>query len=520
MLQIGLTDEVHTTVKYISASGIYLDAGRLHGVCAGDRVDVMRSDSLLAILEVQFVADGSSSCRLLESTGVIRVGDLAVISVAFPTSADTLISRPETLPESVNEEPVLRPERRNTRANRFSGRVGFTSMWQEDRAESSNNIAQPALTVRVRAENLLSTRHTMSIRLRGRQTIRDREWNDHDHRRWTGRIYEWSLTFDDPRSVVRYGAGRVLTNPLRGIGYFDGAFFDYRAANHITVGIFGGTEPDKRTTEFNTSETKYGIYGSFYRGSGTGHQFTATLAMAGRYVEGNVNREFVYEQMDYSIGSKFWLLQSAELNINRKWRAETGSSAVEFVNALFSLRYNVTSDWSASLSYDNRQNYRTWETKDTPDSLFENSRRAGVRFNLRWRALESVSIGGGYGSRMSTVQDRNAVTFTGDVLWTDALMNGVTVSTSVIGFSNVYTKGTQPSLAVSKNVIPSLMTMLQVGRNEYEYRTVSEKVRNDWIKLRLDARLTAHLYGAAYVEHYEGDSPALNRLFLETGFRW
>lgn len=512
--------EVRTTVTYISASAIYLDAGRAHGINVGDRVDVMRNDSLLAILEVRFVADQSASCRLLESLSTIQPGDHAIIMVSLATPTDTTSRTAETpqLPEK--SEPTAPARKRRTNANRVSGRAGFEMLWQAEQAELSNTVVQPAFALRLRVENLLATQQTLSVRLRGRQTLRNREFRDSADKRWTGRIYDVSLVYDNPQSAFHYGIGRVLTNRLRGIGYFDGAFFDYRATKRTTVGIFGGTEPDARTTAFNSQELKYGVFGSYESGTLAAQRFRTTLALAGKYINGNISREFIYEQLDFGIGTKLWILQSAELNVNREWKSETGASSIEYANALLSLRYSVSPDWNATISYDNRKNYRTWETKDTPDSLFEDNRRQRVRFGMRWRVSQNLRFGAGYGLRSMASQNKAATTYTADVALQNALMRGLTVSAAVVGFSNAFTSGMQPSLSLSKPILPALLTALQVGRNAYEYRSTNDKIINDWIKLRMDAYFTTRLYGSAYVERYAGDSLALNRLFLESGIRW
>ena len=54
----------------------------------------------------------------------------------------------------------------------------------------------------------------------------------------------------------------------------------------------------------------------------------ATLAAAGEYYKGQISREFVYEQTNYSLSDKWSGYQSAEININRGWRKTSGTSAI------------------------------------------------------------------------------------------------------------------------------------------------------------------------------------------------
>ncbi len=64
-------------VRYRSADTVYLDAGQLRGLEVGGRLSVTRGGLSIAELEVSFVAEHSSSCRVLVEFDSINPGDLA-----------------------------------------------------------------------------------------------------------------------------------------------------------------------------------------------------------------------------------------------------------------------------------------------------------------------------------------------------------------------------------------------------------------------------------------------------------
>ena len=52
-------------VRYRSAANVYVDAGRAQGLAIGDRLAVMVGTEIVAEIEVIFLADQSTSCRVV-----------------------------------------------------------------------------------------------------------------------------------------------------------------------------------------------------------------------------------------------------------------------------------------------------------------------------------------------------------------------------------------------------------------------------------------------------------------------
>jgi len=519
ILSSGNAADVKCTITYVSATAIYIGAGRAQGVETGTRADVLRDGKLLAILEVQFVADNSASCRLLESEGTIRVGD--EVSLRVP-EATPVSESPESRPSPEGRMPteVASPTERSRAVNRVSGHIGIGSLWQQNRDDPRFNVAEPSLALRLRVENLLASQHTLSIRLRGRQSLREHEFTDTGSRRWTGRIYEVSLVYDNPQSAYHYAFGRVLNRRLRGVGYFDGALFDYRTSPRFTMGVFGGTEPDPRTTEVRTRETKLGFFGAFETGQSNTQRLQTTLALAGRYIDGQISREFLYEQMDYSRNSRLWLLQSAELNILRGWQNDMSGSRLELANLLLSARWKPRHDVVANVSYDNRTTYRTWETRATPDSLFDDSRRNGLRGGIDFQPTRHLLIGAGAGLRTGGSQVVDTKTTSLSLSFRNLFWRSLTIGANLRTFSNAYTRGAQPSLTISHHITPRLYVSAQVGRSSYDYRANDESISSDWLRLQSEVYLSSRIYASAYAESYSGDESSLYRLSVESGIRF
>lgn len=510
--------EVKTTITYIGTDAIYVSAGRLQHVAVGNRADVYRAGELQAILEVRFVADNSAACRLLESRGTIRVGDDVTIHVTDVSLPDDSVAE-SSLPSSAATGATPSPSAERTAAKRrISGHAGAGVYWQEDRDSPESRVVEPSFSLRLRVENFPANRHTLSVRLRGRQSLRERDGSDPT--RWTGRIHEVSLSYDDPLSPYHYSAGRILNSRLRGIGYFDGVLADYRASRPFVVGVFGGTEPDPRTTEIRARQTTFGAFGSFETGRAGARRFQSTLAAAGRYVNGRISREFLYEQTEVSLRSKLWLLQSAEFNLHRGWQKDANSSSLDLANLLLSARWNPRRGVAASLSYDERANYRTWETRSTPDSLFDDSRRSGWRAGVEYQPIRRVRVGAAAGLRSgaSAAYDTRTLSLRGSLQ--NLFQRNIAISAALRTFHNSYTRGLQPSLTVSHDILPGLHVSAQVGRSSYEYRTEDRRVTTDWLRLQSDVYLARRLYASLSAETHFGDESSLYSVAVESGIRF
>ena len=508
-------DDVHTRVKYVGAGQVYLDAGRLQGVQQGDTVLIRRHDVTLATLLATFVADHSTSCNVPADIPPLHEGDEAIITVA---TASAPAAKEDTTRATQVSPPSISPvETRVRRANRVSGRIGVQYFAQGDHNALHFDFQRPSLTLRLLVTNLWGSAYKLSVRMNGRRTIRQRELGPNTQSGWTGRVYEIALSYDDPNASVSYAAGRVLPDHLRGILPFDGMQAAYRLNRSVAVGAVAGTLPDLTTTEPTGSETQFGAYAVYERGGG--RSLSATLGMIGQYHRGIVSREFIYQQFNCAFDPKFYMFESGEINVNRGWKRNAGERAFDLANVQVSAGYNPLSPVTLALSVDDRANYRTWETRTTPDSLFDDSRRQGTHVNAAWRAWRPLRLTAGGGLSWRDAAGHAARSTNLGAALADLPLRGTTISLAWSAFDNAYISGAQPSLMLAQQLGARLLASVQIGRNTYRYQTDGAHVKNNWFKVQADAYLTRALYAATYFETYRGDSPDVNSFFVELGIR-
>jgi len=484
---------LETTVKYVSVSAIYLDAGRSQGIQKGDPGEIRRADSLIARVEVEFVADNSASCRLLESSGIIRVGDRAIVQITPPPKVETDTTSHQPVPAAPAPAPLRKPPKASI--NRVTGSASVQALSQNDLGQSNRDFVEPAFVLRGQLDNLAGTQHTLSVRLRSVKT--DRQLGASQE--WTHRLYEFALYYRNPDARISYGAGRLLSNRLSGIGYLDGATLEYRMNPVWSVGAFGGAQPDLRTFGFDKKQTKAGVFAAYDRGSFATSHLSGTLALAGNYQNSNISREFAYEQLSYSV-QRLFLYQSAEANINRGWRKAAEGSSIDLSNVLLNARYSPLGWLTTTLSYDNRTNFRTYETRFTPDSVFDHALRQGWKLGANAKLPQRLYLLGEAGVRTKQNEGTETRTLTGGIGSYDLFRSGFQLDARFTTFQGRFSKGYQPTFSVSRDILHRGRAGVQLGSNRYTIEQLPGTVDNRWVRLNTDWYLSRHIYGSAYGE--------------------
>ncbi|HYC90037.1 MAG TPA: hypothetical protein VEO54_12555 [Thermoanaerobaculia bacterium] len=237
-------------VRYRSADTIYLTVGSAAGVQVGDRFEIVRDGKVIATVEVIFVAENSSSAKVVNEQVAIKAGDTARALNVGRASA-----RPAPAPPELDGlKPVLR-----SAPFALSGTASFDS-------ESATDANRTLGRLSLRARNIADLPLHARIRARAASTESG------------NRLYEASVTYDGERLGVQ--AGRIGNSPYVGLGYLDGALVRLTITEHLHVGAFGGLQPDIRELTFDADSPKYG---GFIRVGGA----RADLVLAAATVDDN-----------------------------------------------------------------------------------------------------------------------------------------------------------------------------------------------------------------------------------------
>ena len=189
------------------------------------------------------------------------------------------------------------------------------------KSEFGYDYIEPSAVLKLTASRLGGGHHAVSVHARWRNLYRGASGLLYQK---SSRVYEAALTYDDPLAKWSYGAGRILVRDLRGIGYLDGVVGRYHTSQQMSFGVFGGTEPDLRTSEIRGDVMKLGGFASYDSRRNEWGRVQGVLALAGSYESGEIDREFIYQQVSYARSSKLSLFESAELQCESRMEERRG----------------------------------------------------------------------------------------------------------------------------------------------------------------------------------------------------
>jgi len=516
------------SVAYVTPGAVYLDAGRAEGLAAGAVVRVMRGGEKLAELEVDFVAEHSASCKVLSQTRALQKGDLVVI-VSLPASAPEETAPAPALPPGQVPPVVVEryteelPERARTRVH-GSAALGYRALSNSGGASSNETAGRLSL----RLSDIAGRPLELRVRARGREVSRDGYGASVESSERLDRLYELSLAWQPEESRFSILLGRLGAGPFLAMGYLDGALAQVRLTRHFYVGAFGGARPELEELGFDTSGSKYGGFLRYAREGepGGGYGEVVLGGVTERSDTGDVSRDYVTVESRFGVGSRWWFFQRAEIDLNRDWREEATGKSSEVSNAALSASFALSSSLRASLSYDQRRNYLTWETRPLPEEIFTRYFREGGRLALDWQARSgwSASLGGGL-ERADDVDDPTSSYFL-SLLRANAFGAPLLLG----GDASVYTGGTAEGWVANLRVRWSFRAGhdlgLTLGGSEAKITgdvaggATIEPRANQWARLSGTLQLPAGLYLYGEYEYDTGDDFEGDRAGIELGYRF
>ncbi|RMF57130.1 MAG: hypothetical protein D6748_11810 [Calditrichaeota bacterium] len=516
-------------VKYISSETVYLDGGADKHLQVGDRLLVRNKKKVVAELEVLYVADHSASCKVIKSKGKIQPGDMAVVYKRSKPVQKEEKKTPEEKPKEQPKAPTVekKPKKRrkvrtgNEMITNVSGSISTQYYRWDDRLDSNLDYTQPTMRFNLRVRNLWGKHYHLRVRTRTRYHQRAREFNAQiPKQEWRNRVYELSFVYDNPGATLNYRLGRIISNYMSGVGYIDGMQLQYNFSQNMRVGIFGGTQPDWRTSGFQSNIQKFGMFWNYNRGERQKSYYQSTIAVAAEYHSSIVSREFIYVQNNLTFGNNLYLYQSAEVDVNRSWRKERSGQRFALSNLFISARYRLGNRFSMGITYDNRKNYWTYEIRSLEDILFDDALRQGLRGNVSLRLPGKIFIYSTVGMRKRETDSRSTFSYTGSIRKADFIFKRVSWHINYAGFDSPLTRGYTASMLISRTFRNGLR--LEIGGGNYAYKGGLENTQrnNQWGRFSAYIPLPGRLFLNGQYEYSWGDDIQGQRFTGEIGYRF
>jgi len=519
-------------VKYRSMGNVYLEGGRAQGLNVGDTLRVKAGESIVAELEVIYVAEHSASCRVVSESRPVSAGDEAFALTARATATAAAASSPRveaapaTAAPALTATPTPTPSVRGTAWARVRGgaSLGYYRSWDE--SESALDFQQRTGRVDLGLTDIAGQPLSLSLRGRSRQDIRARtlslrtpqsERND--------RLYELALRYDPPSDALQFEVGRVGIYNFVGVGYLDGGIVRVRVRPRLRLGAFGGRAADYEGFGFASEGTKYGAFVNLSQGGryATGG-YDVALAFVHENAEGDVSREYVSLESRFGSGSRWSLFERAELDLNRGWRKDVSGSSLQLSNVSLSGNLRLGTTANAFVSYDGRRNFRYYQNRLVPEDVFDDLLHQGLRAGVN--VFRPGGFGATLGAGMSLKEEdprhpelniANAYSFNGGVRHANLFGRGLSVGLDASGFSNGYTDGGLVSARIGRRFAAGHLLDLSWGRSLYRIKLDDEQRTTQWLRLVGRVEFTRHFFVISDLEYDSGDDLQGPRVFFELG---
>lgn len=510
--------EIKFQVSYVSGDKVFITIGKTSGLKVGERLEIGDPKRTTAVLLVEFISSSSASCSL--ESGKVQVGDTGVYTQKIKEAS--VVNRDSV---TVKENPV-QPKKRKVIApqtgsasvpNEVNARLSIQHLTQVDHSNSDFSYNEPSLVLRGKVDHLFGSNHSLHVKLRGRKTYRNYDAASQGEE-WSSRVYEIMIVNEDRENGFSYRFGRVRSSMVRGMGSLDGAHLHHRLSGDVNVGIFGGFEPNLETSQPDGSASRAGIFFSYTRGEWKRSRMSTTLSLLGSYQNGEINNESLYQQFNYAWKRWISFYESAEVSFNRGWKKDYDSSVGKLSNLLVEVQVSPLPIVDLTLGYDNRVAIRTWQTRATPDTLFDDAERKGLRYGATIKPSKRlrVRLGGSY--RTINGVDKSTSTQHGTVSYSDLLKTGINGSLRYAQFSNAWIDGSQPSIRLARTLSRSVYLSVESGIREYDLG--GDTYSNNWYLARMNWNLNRSILFSGMAEWTNGDTEHTSRYMIEAGYRF
>lgn len=525
----GLTIELPPLqVSHVGADSVYLNGGRSHGLEVGQTIAIHRDGEPVAELEVAFVSRKSASCRVVDSRLEILLGDTAVpvpiLAATETASTADELRTPDT--EEPRAERALRDRVSRRRASgsgwdNLSGTLSLRWHHFEDGGEVPRSFDQTTTRLNLRTQGPGEV-FEARLRVRGREDRRYRESEPTETSR-RDRLYELALTYEPPEGRVFLELGRMASSPLLGFESLDGVLGEVKVKPRIGFGGFFGQRSDLDEIGFGSEGDAYGAFFHYQRKRSRDSPFYADVVIGGirETFEGEVSRDYLSLYARLGSGSRWSFYQRADVDINTDWRRDVAGDDYQVSNLLTSANYRFSDRFRVGLSYDHRRRFREFENRDTPEEIFDDRLREGLRLSFQLGDPRSWRFNTSLGVRRAEAEAEDAYTFTGSIFHTSIGGKNILLGLDFSGFSGDTSDGYRVSLRGRKYFDGGHDIGLTVGTSITSNHIAGLPVdsENSWVRLNGTVRLPKRFFLLTEIEVTEGDDLAGERFIVQLGYR-
>lgn len=491
-------------ITYLTATSVYLDAGRLDGLTDSARVEVVRGGATIAVLRVAFLASHQASCEAVGAATKLVVGDSARFTpVPLPVRRDSVaIARTTSRPGS-----KARP--------RLRGRLGLEYFVLEQRDSLGTSLSQPSFAVRLDGPPLGAPFMHLSLDVRARRTytILPDGSAVTDGR---NRVYQGALAFGNGPAPLRVTLGRQISGDLASVGLFDGVLISVNGPRW-SGGVFTGNQPEPLHLGYSNDIMEGGAYIQSHNKPGSPSPWTFTLGLTGSYQDAHTNREFAYVQASVM---RPWLsaFVTQEVDYYRPWKRLPGMEGVSPTSTFVTLQLRPVSFFTLDAGFDNRRNVLLYRDIVNPETAFDDTFRQGVWGGVSLQPSRHLRIGADARSSSGDAAGQ-ADAYTASFAIDRLTRFGVSLRTRSTRYLNAELAGWLHSGTFTVEPASLFRLELNAGRRAEHSVTLGDRAVR-WVGAGLDVTLGRAWYVMGSATWQRGGLEAQDQMYGGASFRF
>jgi len=535
-------------IKYMTEGSVYLAAGRNAGIEDGMKLSVVkpppdgrvddgvryRGQEHIAELQVISVADTSSVCVILSTSGEVRVGQIAFLTV------DSLKERRETeSTEEAGKYPIvvsftngdpLDDEVRETQekkiiqdspVGRVRGQFGFD--YGGTRESGGFNSRQMGMLINADMTYLGGTYWNFTGYWRGNLTSENSGTQGSAAPTLTdliNRTYHLSLTYDNPYSPTRIGVGRLFLPWAPSLSTIDGGYLARKINRKMTVGIFAGSTPDPTSWSYNPDQRIAGTFVNYETGDFQHTRFFSTAGIALTSIQWKVARQFAFFENTFSWKryiSFYNSLQADEARVSPL--ANGGSNPTGVSQSYSSLHFQPMSKVTFGVNHNYFRTLPTFDPKLIGTGLLDQYLFQGFSGDVRVELPKHIALYTSLGQSKASTDQKHSLNQGYGVTFGSLWKTGLIADFHYSKFDSTFGKGAYESFSLSKSLSDSLRLQLIAGRQAFN-SSLSTNDNSDFVNAVADWNIGPRYFMEANFGWYTGTTLKYEQWSTIFGYRF
>jgi hypothetical protein len=296
---------------------------------------------------------------------------------------------------------------------------------------------------------------------------------------------------------------------------------DLRMFNTFWIGLFGGKQPNwLYSGSIYNNVSKLGGYAVYRTDRRSDRQIEQAVGFVREFHGGLISRTFIISTGSVRFGKLWGANHSAEMDLNEGWRRERAGYTYTLSRLFLRGYLQLTNSLRASLSYNKRKNFWTYQYQTIPDSLFDHRIHQGIRAKLDYSMFRNIWLSGGIGNRSRSGVGGETFSYTGSIRVSRLFNTGISIGSQLSGFNGSYEHGLTYNIRTDLNIVKFGMVSAAFGKYIYSVSGLEGDRSSQSMELGLFKDFRRSYYIGSTVHIDSGDDIDGVRLQMELGYRY